>query len=293
MKATRSRSYEALWGYFFIAPQVLGLIIFTLLPVLGGLAISFTEWEIGRSPVWVGLDNFRRLVNDEIFWQVLRNTVYYTIGAITLLVTLSLAVAFGLNSGVRFVGAYRAIYFLPAVTSTVAISLVWAWMFNPDFGLINLALSWVGITGPGWTTSLTWAMPSVIIVGVWAGVGYNAVIFLAGLQGIPRELYEAATVDGAGTWARYKDITIPLLSPTIFFVLVISTIGALQVFNIVYLLTNGGPANATNVLVLRMFDVGFRFGKLGEASAIAVVLFLMIAAITAFQFRFSKWVHYD
>ncbi len=284
---------DAFWAYLFIAPQIVGLLVFILLPVLGSLFLSFSTWDLGEDPSWDGLGNYSTLIHDPLFWKVLKNTVYFTVGSISLSIVLALLVASGLNARIRFVTVYRAVYFLPSVTSTVAIALVWAWIYNPDFGILNLSLSWIGIQGPGWTASIDWAMPSVIIVAVWGSLGYNAVIFLAGLKGVPKELLEAATVDGANRWQRYRDVTLPLLTPTIFFVLVVSIIGSFQVFNIVYLLTDGGPADATNVLVTHMFDVGFRYFHLGEAAAIAWVLFIVVVVLTAIQFRFSRWVHYE
>ncbi|MGH2559638.1 MAG: carbohydrate ABC transporter permease [Thermomicrobiales bacterium] len=284
---------DALWGYLFVAPQVIGLLCFVLIPMVASLLLSFSRYDLGEPRAWIGFENYRTLVDDSLFWKVLKNTVVYTVGTISLTVVLALLIANGLNANIRFATVYRAIYFLPSVTSAVAIALVWAWLYNPDFGLINLALDQLGIRGPAWTASVDWAMPSLIIVSAWAGLGYNAVIFLAGLKSIPKEFYEAAKIDGANGWQRYWDITLPMLSPTIFFVLVVATIGSFQVFNIVYLLTAGGPADSTNVLVKYLFDVGFRFFRLGEAAAIAWVLFLIVAVLSAVQFRFSRWVHYE
>ena len=284
---------DALWAYAFVAPQIVGLLGFVVLPVLAAFLLSFARWDLGKEPTWVGVENYARQVADPLFWRVLGNTVYFTVGFIPSMLALSLLLALGLNQRLRFVVVYRALYFLPAITSSVAIALVWAWLYNPDFGLINLALAAVGVSGPKWTASLAWAMPSVIIVSVWHALGYNAVVFLAGLKAIPRELYEAAKVDGANRWALARHVTVPMLTPTIFFVLVVATIGSFQVFNTVYMLTGGGPGDATNVLVKHMFDVGFRFFRLGEAAAIAWTLFLIIVALTVVQFRFARWVHYE
>lgn len=284
---------DAAWGYLFVAPQIIGLLAFVAIPVVASFLLSFARWDLGSDPRWTGLENYRKQFADPVFWKVLKNTIYYTLGTIPSVVLLSLLAATGMNQKIRLATVYRAIYFLPAVTSSVAIALVWAWMYNPDFGVINLLLGWIGIDGPGWTTSLQWAMPSVIIVSVWGGIGYNAIIFLAGLKNIPQTLYEAAVVDGANVRQRFWHITLPLLTPTIFFVLVVSTIGSFQVFNTIYMMTGGGPADATNVLVLHMYDVGFRFFRLGNAASIAWTLFVIIMLLTLVQFRSARWVHYE
>lgn len=281
------------WAYLFLSPVLLGAFVFVLAPAIATLFISFTEWQMGSAPGWIGIENYRKEFNEPLFWQALRNTAYYTVGIIPLNIAVSLLLALALNAPIRFKVFYRTVFFMPVVTSVVAVALVWSWLYNPDFGVINLLLAKIGIQGPGWLTSQKWAMPSVIIMSVWHGMGYNMVIFLAGLQGIPVHLYEAAKIDGANWWREFRHITLPMLSPTTFFILIISVIGSFQVFGQIYMMTRGGPANATHVLVLRIFNLAFRFFHMGRAAALAWVLFVIIMAVTLIQFRYSRWVHYE
>lgn len=281
------------WAYLFLSPVLLGAFVFVLAPAVATLFISFTEWQMGSAPSWIGIENYRKEFNEPLFWQALRNTAYYTVGIIPLNMAVSLLLALALNAPIRYRVFYRTVFFMPVVTSVVAVALVWTWLYNPDFGVINLLLAKIGIQGPGWLTSQKWAMPSVIIMSVWHGMGYNMVIFLAGLQGIPVHLYEAAKIDGANWWSEFRHITLPMLSPTTFFILIISVIGSFQVFGQVYMMTRGGPANATHVLVLRIFNLAFRFFHMGQAAALAWVLFVIIMAVTLVQFRYSRWVHYE
>lgn len=187
----------------------------------------------------------------------------------------------------------RAAYFIPVVTSSVAVALVWTWLYNPSYGLINSVLMSLGIEGPGWLSDMKWALPSIVIMTVWQGVGYNMILFLAGLQGVPSQLHEAAKMDGAGSWQRFWRITIPMISPTTFFVVIMLLIGSMQVFSEPYMMTRGGPADATNVLVLHIYNTAFQFFRMGEASAISFILFVIILIVTLIQFKFSKWVNYD
>jgi len=204
-----------------------------------------------------------------------------------------MVIAIGLDRGVRAVGLLRGIYFLPVVTSWVVVALVWKWLLNPRGGVVNTALGWVGITGPGWWTDPAWAMPSIVLASAWKDLGFVMVIFLAGLQAIPEDYYEAALVDGAGGWRRFRHITLPLLSPASFFVVTISLINGFQVFDQVYVMTGGGPAGATTVIVEQIYTHAFRYSQMGYAAAMSWVLFLMIMVVTAVQFRFQdRWVHY-
>ena len=282
------------WGYLFIAPQVIGMIAFGLGPMIAVLVLSFGSWDLIHSINWVGLNNYQAEISDPIFWKSVKNSVYYTVVFIPASLILALVLALVLNRKMALRSWYRAIFFLPVITPTVAVALVWTWLLNPDYGLINILLSDIGITGPGWYADLQWAMPSVIVVGVWRNFGYSTVIFLAGLQGVPTQLYEAAEVDGAGRWARFRYITLPMLSPTTFFLVVTNIISSLQVFDQVYMMTNGqaGPADSTRVIVFHIYALAFRLFQFGLASAATVFLFIVILLITLVQFRFQRWVHY-
>lgn len=290
----RRRLNEIALAYLFLLPTLLGLLFFSLGPVVAGFLVSFTNWNILLPPQWVGLENYQALVDQELPRKVLWNTFYYTIFNVPLNMALALGVALLLNQRLRFVSLYRAIYFLPVVSSTVAASLIWAWLFSPNFGPINYFLDLIGIAGPPWLGSTRWAMPAVIIMSVWKGFGTNMLIFLAGLQGIPQEMMEAAMIDGAGRWQRFWRVTWPLLSPTTFFVLVISCIASFQVFEQVFIMTEGGPAYATTVLGLFIYLNAFRYNNMGYAAAAAYILFAIILVITLLQFRLQgRWTNYD
>ena len=290
----RRRFQEAALAYLFLAPTLLGLLFFSLGPVIAGFLISFTNWNILLPPQWVGMDNYRALIELELPRKVLRNTFYYTAINVPLNMTLALIAALLLNQKLRWVAFYRAAYFLPVVSSTVAASLIWTWLFSPNFGPINYFLESIGIPGPAWLGSTAWAMPAVIIMSVWKGFGINMLIFLAGLQGIPQELEEASMIDGANRWQRFWQVTWPLLTPTTFFVLVISCIASFQVFEQVFVMTNGGPAYATTVLGLFIFLNDFRYNNMGYAAAAAYVLFAIIMVITLAQFRLQeRWTNYE
>jgi multiple sugar transport system permease protein len=290
----RLRRTEALWAFAFLAPDFVGFLTFTLVPVVASLALSFVSWNLIRSPRWVGFENYATAFGDPLFWKVTFNTVYYTVGSVPTGVALSLGLAVILNQKLRGVALLRTLYFLPVVSSTVAVALVWRWLYEPDFGVINYALSWFGVSPIGWLTTTEWAMPAVILMSIWKGIGYNMVIFLAGLQGIPRHLYEAAAVDGATAWQRFWHITVPLLSPTTFFVTVIAVIGSFQVFSQVYIMTSGGPAESTSTIVYYIYQKGFQEFDMGYASALAWLLFAVIFVFTLVQFRLQReWVYYE
>lgn len=280
--------------YAYLLPTLCGLALFSAGAVVASFLMSFTKFEMVTPPVFIGLQNYLDLVNAPQFWSVLANTFYYTVGYVPLSMALSLGLALLVNARLRGVTIFRGIYFTPVVTSTVAIAMAWAWLYNPQFGLINYLLRVLfGVRGPGWLTSTEWAMPALIILGVWKSAGYNMVIFLAGLQGVPEELYEAAKIDGAGIWARFRHVTLPLLSPTTFFVLVISIIGSFQVFEATYIMTQGGPANATLTLSYHIFQNAFEWFHMGYAAAIAYVLFSIIMIFTLIQMRLQRlWVFY-
>jgi multiple sugar transport system permease protein len=287
---------EAIAGYLFLLPNMLGFLIFTALAVVASAVISLTTWDLLSDPQFVGLDNYVQLLtNDPLFRTVLLNTLYFTAISVPASTILALLLALVFNTGLRLVPVFRTAYFLPVITSTVVVALIWRWFYNPDFGILNYVLWKLGVDAPpNWLASRQWAMPAVIILSVWKQVGYNMVIFLAGLQAIPDNLYEAASIDGAGRWQRFRNITLPLLTPTTFFVLVISIIGSLQVFDAVLVLTDGGPANATRTMVYHIWERAFVFLEMGYASAVAWILFFMVFLVTLLQWKLQKrWVHYE
>uniref|UniRef100_A0A540VLY4 Sugar ABC transporter permease n=2 Tax=Litorilinea aerophila TaxID=1204385 RepID=A0A540VLY4_9CHLR len=290
----RLSNNEHFVGYIFIAPLLVGLLVFTYGPVLAAFGLSFTKGDYISTPKWIGLDNYRALLQDELFWKSLWNTVYYVVGVVPLGIVLSLLLALAMNQKLRGIVFYRSIFFLPTITSSVAISLMWLWIYNPEFGVLNFLLRLVGVKGPAWLSTPEWAMPAVIIMAVWRGLGYNMLIFLAGLQGIPEVYYEAAEIDGAGGWAKFRYITVPLLSPTTFMLLILGLIGAFQVFEYTYVMTGGGPLYSTLTMVLYVYTNAFRFFEMGYASALAYVLFFILLGLTLVQFKYQdRWVHYE
>jgi multiple sugar transport system permease protein len=291
----KDREHEGLAAGLFLLPNLIGFLIFTAIPVGAAFVLAFYNYDLLLGASWAGLENFRELFTvDRVFRAALFNTVYFTAVSVPLSVVLGLAIAILVNQALRGVVIFRSIFLLPYVTVTVALSLVWKWLYLPDIGLINSALGAVGIDGPAWLTSQTWAMPALILMSVWKGFGYNMVIFLAGLQGIPDHLYDAAKVDGATAWRRFLNVTLPLLSPTTFFVVVISVISSFQVFDQALIMTNGGPGTATTTLVLYIYQKGFQSFDMGYAAAVALVLFAVIFVFTVVQFLFQRrWVTYD
>jgi multiple sugar transport system permease protein len=278
----------------FVGPLVFGLIVFTYGPVVAAAGLSFAKGDYIGTPEWVGLGNYARAFQDELLWKALGNTAYYVVGTVPAGIVLSLALALAMNQQLRGIVFYRAIFFLPTITSAVAISLMWMWMYNPEFGIINSIVRLVGLKGPKWLASPAWAMPAIMIMSVWRGLGYNMLLFLAGLQGIPKEFYEAAEIDGADAWQRFLHITFPLLSPTTFMITVLSIIGGFQVFEYSYVMTRGGPLYSTLTMVLLIYQRGFETFEMGYASAIAYILFAIVLVLTILQFRMqSRWVHYE
>ncbi|MBV7332286.1 sugar ABC transporter permease [Chloroflexi bacterium TSY] len=284
----RSRTFwqRTVAGYTFITPNFIAFLVFVAGPVIAGLLLSFTEWDLLTPPVFIGLDNYIDLLTDDkLFWQSLTNTLYYSILTVSTGIVVSLALALMLNqplSGVRF---YRTIFFIPVVSSSVAVALVWKWFYNGEFGILNWLLDLINLPPQNWLTSQSWAMPAVALTVVWKGMGYNMVIFLAGLQDVPESLHEAAAIDGANAWQRFWRITLPLLRPHLFFVLVVSIIGSFQAFDMVYVMTGGGPGNATLVYNYHIWQNAFQFFKMGYASAMAYILFFLIFLITLIQVR--------
>lgn len=286
---------EELAAWLFVTPVVLGILLFQVYPVAFSLYISFTDWNLLSSPRWVGTRNYVDLfTTDRFFLTAMANSAVYALGTVLPGLALALLFATLLNQQIRGRLFYRSIYFVPVVAPTVSIAILWAWIYEPSFGILNFLLKLVGIQGPPWISSSTWAMPSLIIMSVWSGLGYTIVILLAGLQNISREYYEAAAIDGASGLQRFRHVTLPLLSPVTFFVLVLSAINAFQTFTAAYVLTGGGPANATLTVVLYLYQLAFRFEYMGLASAVAYCLFVVIVGLTAVNFALQKmWVFYE
>jgi multiple sugar transport system permease protein len=289
-----ARAFRVLEPYLYLLPTILGLLLFSAGAVAVSFFMSFTQWDIVSSPEWVWLDNYVNLWHSDLFWEVFRNTLYFIVLAVPLSVVTSLALALVANTGLRGITFFRTAYFLPVVSSMIAVALVWSWIFNPEYGLLNYLLHLLfGIRGPAWLDSTSWALPAMVIVTVWKGLGYSMVIFLAGLQNIPQDLYHAATIDGAGVWKRFRHITLPILSPTTFFVLVITLINSFQVFEQTYVLTKGGPANSTLTMSYYIYQNAFQYFQMGKAAALSYVLFAAIFGVTLVQFRVQKrWVFY-
>lgn len=284
---------QEIWFYALISPWIIGFLVFTLGPMIASAIFSLTQWDLLTPAQWVGLANFAEMVVDPLFWNALRVTIVYALGSVSLTIVVAMLVALLLNRNIRGQQFFRVIYYLPFVVSGVAVAWMWRIMYNPEFGVVNLVLDFFGIQGPRWLASSAWALPSLIIMSVW-GFGGNMVIFLAGLQGIPQHLYEAADIDGATGAAKFWHITLPLMTPAIFFALTTGLIGALQAFTTVYVMTSGGPGNATMVYGLYLYNNAFKFFKMGYASALAWVLFAIILIVTLLQFKLARqWVFYE
>ncbi len=277
----------------FIGPSLVPLVLFTLGPMVASFGLSFLRWDLLRPPRFVGLQNYATLLGDPDFHAAIGHTLFFIAGYLPLVFLGGLVIALALNQRLRALGLFRSIYFLPVITSWVVVALTWKWLLHPDAGIVNWLLSLAGIHGPGWWTDPAWAMPSIILASAWKDLGFVMVILLAGLQAIPEEYYEAAAVDGASRWARFRHITLPLLSPASFFVLVISLITSFQVFDQVYVMTDGGPAGASSVVVEQIVRHAFSYGQMGYAAAMSWGLFAVILVATLVQFRLQRrWVTY-
>ncbi len=296
--ATAYRRRRRGWRYglmvaAFLAPSAIPLVAFVFYPMVQAAWISLHDWNLLAPMTWVGLGNYADLVADPETRAVFAHTAYYVLGTLPLVLVGGLALALALNTKLRGRTWFRGVYFLPVVTSWIVVALVWRWLLNPSVGVVNYLLGLVGIDGPGWWTDPTWAMPSIIIASAWKDLGFVMVILLAGLQTIPEDVNEAATLDGAGPWRRLFSVTLPLLSPSLFFVVVISLINGFQVFDQVYAMTGGGPGGATQVVVQQVYDLTFRYGRAGDAAALSWLLFLLVLAVTVVQMRGQRrWVHY-
>jgi multiple sugar transport system permease protein len=284
------------WVAFFLFPSLAGLLVFMIIPMLASLALTFYEWDplIPTRFTFLGLENYRALIQDADFWAALRHTLFFIGGYIPLVLVTGLGVALLMNQKLIGRTFFRGAFFMPVISAWVAVALMWTWIFNPKFGIVNYLLGLIGITGPAWLYDPNWAMPAIILTSVWKDTGFIMVLFLAGLQNIPHEYYEAAALDGANPWAKFRYITLPLLSPTVFFTLIISLINSFQIFDQVWIMTQGGPAGSTSVLVEQIVNNSFRYGRMGYAATLSWVLFLIVFAVTIFQARMQKnWVAYE
>jgi multiple sugar transport system permease protein len=288
------RRREELTAYLFILPWVIGFLIFTAGAMLFSFYISLNETDLLSLSKFVGLRNYTKaLTSDSLFMKSLAVTAWYTVMVVPFGTVVAMAIAMMLNQKLRWVGVWRTIYYMPALVSGVAVALLWGWVLNPDYGIVNQGLKLLGVPGPRWFGSETWAVPGMVLVAVW-GTGTNMVLYLAGLQSIPTEVQEAARIDGAGPWRLFWNVTLPLLTPTVFFNVLTSIIGSFQVFTLALILTAGGPNNATLTMVLYLYREGFQLFNFGYASAVAWLLFAIIMIFTLIVMRSSStWVHYE
>ncbi|MGQ9553949.1 MAG: carbohydrate ABC transporter permease [Anaerolineae bacterium] len=286
---------EELEFYFFVLPWLVGFVLFSAGPIIASFFISLTEWSMLRAPRWVWLQNYHTIVsNDPLFSKTLFNTLYYVLVSVPMGNALALFTAILLNQhGVVGKAFFRTCFYVPSLVTGVSLAVLWSWLLNPEFGLLNHALSFLGIQPVAWLYNTRTAMPAMIFMSLW-GIGGTVVIYLAGLQGIPEHYYEAAELDGAGVFARFRHVTLPMISPTIFFCLIMGVIGSFQTFTQFFVMTTGGPANATLVYVLYLYRQAFEYFRMGYAASLAWILFIVILAATAVQFWGAKrWVYYE
>ena len=283
---------DALWGYFFIAPAFIFVFGFTVLPVLGAFGISLTDWDMVSPMQYTGLANYQKVFTDPIAQKTFVNTFYYTFASVPIGMLLALLLAILLNQKLRGLSFFRTAFYLPVISSTVAISVIFVWVLDPSYGLLNRALGLIGISPIPWLTSPQWAMPAVILVTVWRSLGFNMIIFLAALQEIPEELHDAAKIDGASSRQKFLRVVIPLISPAIFFVTVTSIINSFQSFDLVYNMTKGGPARATYLIGYYIWEQAFKYLNMGYGASIAFVLFFLILIVTLVQWTTRRfWVY--
>lgn len=286
---------KAVWGYVFLLPWAIGLAVFVLGPIIASAYFSFNEYDVISPPKWVGLANYAKaFTDDELFWPSLWRTLRYSIVVVPIGLIGSLVLALLLNQGLRGTDFFRTFFFLPSLTPAVALAILWKWLFDPVVGPINMVLGWAGIAGPAWMASKQWALPALIIISLWGGMGGGRMlIFLAGLQGVPQSLYEAAEIDGAGAWSKFWNVTLPMISPTLFFNLILGVIGALQVFTLAFVATLGGPSYATWFFALHIYRQSFEYFRMGYGSALAWIFLVILLLFTYMQLNLSRrWVYY-
>ncbi len=294
-KNAKLKNIDKIYGYIFIAPIVIGFLLFILGPMVYSFAMSFSNWSLLKEFEFTGLENYKQIfLKDNKFWTVMFNTLYFSVGLVPLNLVLAFFLALMLKQKLKGIGFFRTAIFTPVVTSVVVWAIVWKFILGTDGGLINILLKTVGITGPAWLYDMRLTMPVVIVVSVLKNVGNNMVLFLSALYNVPEMYYEAATLDGASKWQQMRKITLPMISPTIFMLFVITMISSLKVFGQIYVLTGGGPGNATRVLVYYIYDLAFKQYEFGYASAVAFILFTIILILTIVQWNLKKrWVHYE
>lgn len=292
---TQQEAKKAVWAYLFLAPWLIGLVVFVGGPIIASFILGFTEYDVLSPARWVGLDNFvQALTKDRLFWPALGKTFYFSIVVVPLGLVGSLALALLLNQSVLGRNWYRTFFFLPHLTPSVAMAILWTWLFNPELGPLNYALVSLGLPKQPWLTNQRTVIPSLMVISLWAGIGgNNMLIFLAGLQGVPKEFYEAAEIDGANPWHRFIHVTLPMISPSILFNLVLGIIGALQVFTMAFVATKGGPSYGSWFLALHIYQQAFSYFRMGYASALAWLFVLVLLALTLLNVRLSdRWVYY-
>ena len=293
VRPRRRRLAYALTVLAFLLPSAIPLTMFVLGPMIAAAVVSLTKWNLLAPPTFIGFANYAKLLSDPDTGEVFLHTLMYIGGYLPLVYVGGLTLALALNTRLKGRAFWRSIYFLPVVTSWIVVALVWRWLLNPSTGVVNTVLAAVGVDGPGWWTDPVWAMPSIILASAWKDLGFVMVILLAGLQAINPDLVDAARVDGAGWWRRLFSVTLPLLSPSTFFVVVISLINGFQVFDQVYAMTGGGPGGASQVVVQQIYDLTFRYGAAGEASALSWILFVVVLGVTVIQIVGQRrWVTY-
>ncbi|MCL2057444.1 MAG: sugar ABC transporter permease [Oscillospiraceae bacterium] len=289
----RMKNKEALAGYMFALPWILGFLFFTLIPITQSIIYSFMDYNILQPPKWVGFDNYRNMVNDRIFWKALSNTLYYVAFSVPLTMLVGLVIAMLLNNDISGIAVYRTLYYMPSIVPVVASTILWLWIFNPNFGILTTIVRMFGVKSPAWLADPQWSKRSLVIMALWSA-GRGMIIYVAGLKNISRVYYEAAEIDGASRLKRLVWITIPLLTPTLFFQLVMGIIDSFQVFTQAFIMTAGGPNDSTLFYVLYLYNNAFSFWKMGYASSLAWVLLIIIMVITSINFIVSKyWVQYD
>lgn len=290
----KTRRQEIRAALLFAAPWLIGFCVFLLYPLLASLYYSFCDYSVLRSPVWIGMANYRGLWHDEVFWKTLQNTGFYAMLALPLGMIVTLTLALMLNAKVRGMAFYRTLFYVPSLVPAVSLAILWLWVFNGEHGVLNALLGYLGIKGPNWLSDTFWSKPALVLMSLWGG-GNTIVIYLAGLQDVPQQLYEASDLDGAGWWAKTRHVTLPMLSPVILFNLIMGIIGTLQVFTVPYIMFPGGsPARSTYFYTMYLFDNAFIYHKMGYACAMGWIMFVIILVLTRFSLKMSeKHVHYE
>jgi len=291
-----SKRKNTIDAWLFLLPNFIGFLVFTVFAIGFSLWISMHRWDLFSSPTFIGLGNFVRLLTDDRdFKRALLNTLYFAVGIVPLGTAASLCLALLVNRGLKGMTFFRTVMYLPSVSSTIAVGIVWIWLLDPQFGVVNYALRSIGLASPpNWLGSVLWAKPALILMHIWQYAGYYMIIFLAGLQGVPEQLYEAAVLDGASSWQKFWRITLPLLSPTTFFVIVMKMIGVFNIFEQPFIMTGGGPSGSTETIVYYIYSNAFEWFNMGYASAVAWVLFILVFGVTLIQFKYQgRWVNYE